>query len=103
VAGIAQSAFQRLFSKIHRSAKTSFHKMAGWNDLAWIYKASNSVLDLRFWAGSGFMTCIDRAAKREFEEYQKYKEMKEKLKVIYKDLHEQQRVDESQDSRPKQR
>jgi Tfp pilus assembly protein PilF len=46
----------------------------------------------------------DRAAdaKREFEEYQKYKEMKEKLRTIYKDLHEQQGVDENQDSNPKQ-
>jgi tetratricopeptide (TPR) repeat protein len=41
-------------------------------------------------------------AKHEFEEYQKYKEMKEKLRVIYNDLHEQRVIDESQDSKPKQ-
>jgi cytochrome c-type biogenesis protein CcmH/NrfG len=39
-------------------------------------------------------------AKHELEEYQKYKEMKEKLRTIYHDLHEQQGTDENQDSNP---
>jgi predicted Zn-dependent protease len=41
-------------------------------------------------------------AKHELEEYQKYKAMKEKLRTIYHDLHEQQGTDENQDSNPKQ-
>jgi cytochrome c-type biogenesis protein CcmH/NrfG len=40
-------------------------------------------------------------AKREFEEYQKYKQMKEKLKAIYHDLHQDQAVDENVDTSPK--
>jgi tetratricopeptide (TPR) repeat protein len=39
-------------------------------------------------------------AKHELEEYQKYKEMKEKLRTVYRDLHEQQGTDENQDSNP---
>jgi Tfp pilus assembly protein PilF len=41
-------------------------------------------------------------AKQELDEYQKYKQMKEKLQMIYHDLHEQQGADENQDSNPKQ-
>jgi cytochrome c-type biogenesis protein CcmH/NrfG len=37
-------------------------------------------------------------AKREVQEYQKYKAIKEKLRTIYHDLHEQQGADENQDS-----
>lgn len=40
-------------------------------------------------------------AKHEFEEYQKYKQMKEKLKVIYHDLNQDQAVDENVDANPK--
>jgi Tfp pilus assembly protein PilF len=40
-------------------------------------------------------------AKHELEEYQKYKQMKEKLRTVYRDLHEQQGADENQDSNPK--
>ncbi|HVR23960.1 MAG TPA: tetratricopeptide repeat protein [Candidatus Polarisedimenticolia bacterium] len=42
------------------------------------------------------------AAKHEMEEYQKYKEMKEKLRTIYSDLHQEQGTDEHQDTDPKQ-
>jgi Tfp pilus assembly protein PilF len=42
------------------------------------------------------------AAKHEMEEYQKYKEMKEKLRTIYSDLHQEQGKDEHQDTDPKQ-
>jgi predicted Zn-dependent protease len=41
-------------------------------------------------------------AKHELEEYQKYKEMKEKLRTIYSDLHQQQGTDEHQDTNQKQ-
>lgn len=41
-------------------------------------------------------------AKQELEEYQKYKEMKEKLRTIYSDLHQQQGTDEHQDTNQKQ-
>jgi tetratricopeptide (TPR) repeat protein len=41
-------------------------------------------------------------AKHELEEYQKYKEMKEKLRTIYSDLHQEQGTDEHQDTGPKQ-
>ncbi|MGA8620355.1 MAG: tetratricopeptide repeat protein [Candidatus Sulfotelmatobacter sp.] len=37
-------------------------------------------------------------AKHELEEYQKYKEMKEKLRAIYHDLHQDQPVDENVDT-----
>jgi len=40
-------------------------------------------------------------AKREFDEYQKYKDMKDKLQAIYHDLHSNQGVDENEDSKPK--
>jgi tetratricopeptide (TPR) repeat protein len=40
-------------------------------------------------------------AKHEFEEYQKYKHMKEKLKAIYHDLNQDQAVDENVDANPK--
>src|SRR5580658_7553116 len=40
-------------------------------------------------------------AKHEFEEYQKYKQMKEKLKTIYHDLNQDQAVDENVDTHPK--
>jgi tetratricopeptide (TPR) repeat protein len=40
-------------------------------------------------------------AKHEFEEYQKYKQMKEKLRAIYHDLHQDQAVDENVDTNPK--
>jgi cytochrome c-type biogenesis protein CcmH/NrfG len=40
-------------------------------------------------------------AQHELEEYQKYKQMKEKLRTIYKDLHQQQGLDENEDSNPK--
>ena len=41
-------------------------------------------------------------AKHELEEYQKYKEMKEKLKAVYRDLRQHQGADEDADSAPKQ-
>jgi tetratricopeptide (TPR) repeat protein len=40
-------------------------------------------------------------AKHELEEYQKYKQMKEKLRAIYHDLHQDQAVDENVDANPK--
>jgi tetratricopeptide (TPR) repeat protein len=40
-------------------------------------------------------------AKHEFEEYQKYKQMKEKLKAIYHDLNRDQAVDDNVDANPK--
>ena len=40
-------------------------------------------------------------AKHELEEYQKYKEMKEKLRTIYSDLHQEQGTDERQDTNQK--
>jgi tetratricopeptide (TPR) repeat protein len=40
-------------------------------------------------------------AKHEFDEYQKYKQMKEKLRVIYHDLNQDQAVDENVDTTPK--
>ena len=40
-------------------------------------------------------------AKHEFDEYQKYKEMKDKLQAIYHDLHSNQSVDENEDSKLK--
>ena len=40
-------------------------------------------------------------AKHEFEEYQKYKQVKEKLKAIYHDLNQDQVVDENVDANPK--
>jgi tetratricopeptide (TPR) repeat protein len=40
-------------------------------------------------------------AKRELEEYQKYKDMKEKLREVYHDLHRDQTRDESDDPNPK--
>jgi tetratricopeptide (TPR) repeat protein len=40
-------------------------------------------------------------AKRELEEYQKYKQMKEKLRLVYRDLHPGQAADENEDSGPK--
>lgn len=40
-------------------------------------------------------------AKHELEEYQKYKEMKEKLRRVYHDLHQQQGADENEDTNPK--
>jgi tetratricopeptide (TPR) repeat protein len=40
-------------------------------------------------------------AKHELEEYQKYKKMKEKLREIYHDLHQEQATDENDDSNPK--
>jgi hypothetical protein len=39
-------------------------------------------------------------AKRELEEYQKYKELKEKLRAIYHDLHQEQGVGETDESHP---
>lgn len=39
-------------------------------------------------------------AKHELEEYQKYKEMKEKLRAIYHDLHQDQPADENVDTHP---
>ena len=41
-------------------------------------------------------------AKHELEEYQKYKEMKDKLRTIYSDLHQEQGKDEHQDTNQKQ-
>jgi Tfp pilus assembly protein PilF len=41
-------------------------------------------------------------AKHELEEYQKYKEMKDKLRTIYSDLHKEQGTDEHQDTNQKQ-
>jgi tetratricopeptide (TPR) repeat protein len=41
-------------------------------------------------------------AKHELEEYQKYKEIKEKLRTIYSDLHQEQGTDERQDTNQKQ-
>jgi Tfp pilus assembly protein PilF len=38
-------------------------------------------------------------AKHEVEEYQKYKAIKDKLRTIYHDLHEQQAVDENEDTK----
>jgi tetratricopeptide (TPR) repeat protein len=40
-------------------------------------------------------------AKHELEEYQKYKQMKEKLRTIYHDLHQDQAVDENVEANPK--
>jgi tetratricopeptide (TPR) repeat protein len=40
-------------------------------------------------------------AKHELEEYQKYRQMKEKLRAIYHDLHQDQAVDENVDANPK--
>jgi tetratricopeptide (TPR) repeat protein len=40
-------------------------------------------------------------AKHELEEYQKYKQMKEKLRAIYHDLHQQPAADENDDANPK--
>jgi Tfp pilus assembly protein PilF len=40
-------------------------------------------------------------AKHELDEYQKYKEMKDKLQAIYHDLHSNQGVAENEDSKPK--
>jgi tetratricopeptide (TPR) repeat protein len=40
-------------------------------------------------------------AQHELEEYQKYKKMKEKLREIYHDLHQEQATDENEDSIPK--
>jgi tetratricopeptide (TPR) repeat protein len=40
-------------------------------------------------------------AKHELEEYQKYKKMKEKLREIYHDLHQEQATEENDDSNPK--
>jgi len=40
-------------------------------------------------------------AKHELEEYQKYKEMKDKLRKIYHDLHPEQPMGESDDANPK--
>ena len=40
-------------------------------------------------------------AKHEMEEYQKYSQMKEKLRQIYHDLHQDQPVDENVDAEPK--
>jgi tetratricopeptide (TPR) repeat protein len=39
-------------------------------------------------------------AKHELEEYQKYKQMKEKLRTIYHDLHQDQAVDENVEANP---
>jgi len=41
-------------------------------------------------------------AKHELEEYQKYKEMQEKLRTIYRGLHQQQGTDEHQETNQKQ-
>lgn len=41
-------------------------------------------------------------AKHELEEYQKYKEMKEKLRTIYSDLHKEQGADKPHDTSQKQ-
>jgi tetratricopeptide (TPR) repeat protein len=41
-------------------------------------------------------------AKHELEEYQKYKEMKDKLRTIYSDLHQERRTDEHQQTDQKQ-
>jgi len=40
-------------------------------------------------------------AKHELEEYQKYKQMKDKLREIYHDLHQQQTTDENGEANPK--
>lgn len=40
-------------------------------------------------------------AKHELEEYQRYKQMKQKLRAIYHDLHQDQAVDENVDANPK--
>jgi len=40
-------------------------------------------------------------AKHELEEYQKYKQMKDKLREIYHDLHQQQTTDENDEANPK--
>lgn len=40
-------------------------------------------------------------AKVELEQYQKYKQMKEKLRTVYHDLHQQQGIDENVDASPK--
>jgi tetratricopeptide (TPR) repeat protein len=40
-------------------------------------------------------------AKHELEEYQKYKQMKDKLREIYHDLHQQQATDETDEANPK--
>jgi tetratricopeptide (TPR) repeat protein len=40
-------------------------------------------------------------AKHELEEYQKYKQMKEKLRAIYHDLHQEQGMGEADESNPK--
>jgi tetratricopeptide (TPR) repeat protein len=41
-------------------------------------------------------------AKHELEEFQKYKQMKEKLRAIYRDLHEESGMSENDDAAPKQ-
>jgi Flp pilus assembly protein TadD len=41
-------------------------------------------------------------AKTELEQYQKYKEMKEKLRSVYHDLHQQQGTDEREAENPQQ-
>lgn len=40
-------------------------------------------------------------AKHELEEFQKYKEMKDKLRTVYSDLHQEQGTDEEHDTKPK--
>ena len=40
-------------------------------------------------------------AKHELEEYQRYNQMKEKLRTIYHDLHPDQPVDENVETNPK--
>jgi Tfp pilus assembly protein PilF len=40
-------------------------------------------------------------AKHELEEFQKYKEMKDKLRTVYSDLHQEQGTDEGNDTKPK--
>jgi hypothetical protein len=40
-------------------------------------------------------------AEHELEEYQKYSQMKEKLRTIYHDLHQDQPVDENVETNPK--
>jgi Tfp pilus assembly protein PilF len=40
-------------------------------------------------------------AKHELEEFQKYKEMKDKLRTVYSDLHQEQETDEGNDTKPK--
>jgi len=40
-------------------------------------------------------------AKHEIEEYQKYKEMKEKLRSVYHDLHREESPDDSDEAHPR--